>query len=141
MPRFTAKGTARRDRTRLRRARLILQTFFSLTFLMPINRSSCCARLLCLARARQRTDAARCSEFPIFKATIALPPGAKLEYKYVVARVEKTKNGVQSQWEAANRLYTVPQSVPPTAPSPQPSPPLLKPCRRRTSCSPCLTTL
>ena len=50
-------------------------------------------------------------EFPIFKATIALPPGAKLEYKYVVARAEKTKDGVQSQWEASNRLFTVPQYV------------------------------
>eukprot|EP00292_Cryptomonas_paramecium_P023087 CAMPEP_0113695252 /NCGR_PEP_ID=MMETSP0038_2-20120614/20792_1 /TAXON_ID=2898 /ORGANISM="Cryptomonas paramecium" /LENGTH=195 /DNA_ID=CAMNT_0000617765 /DNA_START=25 /DNA_END=612 /DNA_ORIENTATION=+ /assembly_acc=CAM_ASM_000170 len=49
-------------------------------------------------------------EFPIFKGSVALPPGSKLEYKYVVARKEKTSQGVQSQWEASNRQYAVGQS-------------------------------
>ncbi len=59
------------------------------------------------------------AEFPIFKATVSVPAGAKLEYKYVVVRVQKTGDGVQSQWEANNRVLTVPQCVPqahPTSP-------------------------
>ena len=58
-----------------------------------------------------------CAEFPIFKGTVSVPAGAKLEYKYVVVRVQKTGDGVQSQWEANNRLLTVPQCAP--APRPE----------------------
>jgi hypothetical protein len=49
------------------------------------------------------------AEFPIFKATVGLPAASKVEYKYVVVRAEKTKDGIQSQWEANNRVLAVPQ--------------------------------
>ena len=32
--------------------------------------------------------------------------GRQVEYKYVVVRADKTNEGIQSQWEANNRVIT-----------------------------------
>jgi hypothetical protein len=42
--------------------------------------------------------------FPLFSGTANLPPSSKVEFKYVIARAKPSGAGVQSQWEAANRV-------------------------------------
>jgi len=42
--------------------------------------------------------------FPLFCGTANLPASSKVEFKYVIARAKPSGTGVQSQWEAANRV-------------------------------------